>query len=45
MFQNTLPLPPLKVPFSFKPNATVNYHDSHKRNNERNELGLIFSLL
>ena len=31
--------------FLFKPNATMNYHDSRWRNNERNHLDSYFSVL
>ena len=45
MFQNDLnPPPPKKSPSQmFKPNATMNYHDSWWRNNERNQLDSWFS--
>ena len=49
MFQNTLTPPPFKsssqLTFLFKPNATINYHDSQRCNNEREKLDSYFSFL
>ena len=46
MFQNTLtpPLKSLTTDFLFKPNATMNYHDS-LRNNEHNIFDSYFTFL
>ena len=38
MIQNPPPKSPSQVTFLFKPNATMNYHDSQWHNNKRNNL-------
>ena len=47
MLQNTLTPPKSlsQLTFLFKPNATMNYHDSRWHNNERNQLDSCFSFL
>ena len=47
MFQNTKIPPPSQQSLitDFKPNATMNYHDSQWHNNELNHLDSCFSFL
>ena len=40
---NPLLKSPSQLTFLFEPNATMNYHDSKGRNNERNHLDSFFS--